>query len=336
MVVGGRGFFGGALAEWLRVEGARPLIGSRRSGADLLLDPEDPDSIRAALSAGDVVVDAAGPFQARTSTLAREAVTMGFDLIDLSDSLDHFLRMDALAGPVESAGIRVLTSCSTVSTVTAALIASSGVQDPIRVGVFLAPTTKRTASPGTAASLRHSLGRPIRVLRHGRLTGAVGWGESRPFVMPPPVGRLRCHLMESVDAVALPRIWSGLREVEFWVDSRVPGLNGFLSLAARRPGIRRLVTRAGSAGPRIARLLGHSAGGMAIEIEDRAGEVVSLALVAEGRSYLTAVAPAALAARALAEDRFGEHGLVPHDRHVEPGALLEALRRRGIRCVRER
>ncbi|HKN47673.1 MAG TPA: hypothetical protein VJ144_06855, partial [Candidatus Polarisedimenticolia bacterium] len=84
----------------------------------------------------------------------------------------------------------------------------------------------------------------------------------------------------------------------------------------------------------IARLLGHSAGGMAIEIEDRAGHLASPALVAEGRSYLTAVAPAALAARALAEDRFGEHGLVPHDRHVVPGELLEALRRRGIHCVR--
>jgi len=61
--------------------------------------------------------------------------------------------------------------------------------------------------------------------------------------------------------------------------------------------------------------------------------VARSALVGGKRGYLTPIAPAVLAARAMAEGRFGPRGLVPADRQVEPGALLDYLSSLGIERV---
>lgn len=150
--------------------------------------------------------------------------------------------------------------------------------------------------------------------------------------MPPPVGAVRGHLMESVDAVTLPRIWPGLRQVEFWVDARARVLEALFHLAARVPALRGLVKRVQPYGLPLARRLGSSSGGMAVEIEDGRGATVRCTLVSRERSYLTAIAPAILAARAIAEGRFADRGLVPHDRHVDPHELIEYLRGVGVEC----
>ena len=350
VVLGGTGRFGGAVVELLRGEGMAPLVAARggssgsgrgttRAGAavpDLRLDAEDPDALRAALLPGDIVVDAAGPFQVRTAALAAAAVDVGCDVIDLSDSLVHFERIEALRAQIEAQGIRVLTSCSSVTTVLATLIRASGVHDPARVSVYLAPASRVTATEGTGGSLRHSLGRPIRILRGGRLVEARGWRSSRPFTMPPPIGRARGFLLESVHAATLQRIFPALRDADFWVDSRVPGLNLGLSLLARSPALAARVTRARGLRAFVARRWGSVAGGMLAEIEDGSGTVTEARLFARQRSYLAAVAPAVLAARAIAAGRFAERGLVPQDRHVDPAELLAYLDRLGIECAFKR
>ena len=332
VVMGGTGFFGGAAVALLRREGIEALAGSRRAAGDgaVRVDAEDAASLRAALRPGDVVIDAAGPFQARTALLARAAIAIGCDVIDISDSLDHVLQVEALRPEIEAAGIRILTSCSSVTTVVAILLRAGGVRAPVRVSVFLAPASRETARPGTSGSLRHSLGRPIRLLRGGRLATATGWSESRPFRMPEPIGDARGYLMESVQAVTLPRLFPHLRDADFRVDSRVPGMNRVFAAAARLPPLAAAIRRAGRGGLVLARLFGSTAGGMLVEAEDAAGRIERSRLFARRRSYLAAVAPAVLAARAAAEGRMPERGLVPHDRHVPASDLLSFLDRLGI------
>jgi hypothetical protein len=350
VVLGGTGFFGRAAVELLRREGLAPFASSRGrrpipadrpavlAGAPLppaphmRIDAEDPGSIRAVLRAGDVVLDAAGPFQGRSAALVEAACELGFDVIDISDALDHHLEIDRLRPRIETAGIRVLTSCSSLTTLTAALVVKCGMTRPVRVSVFLSPASRETANSGTGASLVHSLGRRIVVLRGGRLTAAVGWRESRPFRMPPPIGQARGYLMEGVHAVTLPRLWPTLRDVDFWVDSRVPGLNLALSLAARMPPLRRLVERARHRGLLLSRLLGSRAGGMLVEVEEADGRLVRAQVAAPRRSYLAAVAPAVLAAADIARGEFAATGLVPHDRQADPDRLLQYLGGLGIVC----
>jgi hypothetical protein len=148
--------------------------------------------------------------------------------------------------------------------------------------------------------------------------------------MPRPLGVIHGRLFESADVIHLPRIWSSLRDVAMYVDTNTLGANGVLRVAARSPALRRLLERHVRWGTIIARMFGSSAGGIGYEIEDGRGRVSRYSIVAEKSSFLTAVAPAVLATRAIAEDRFRYTGLVPPDRHVEPGELFAFLRQRGI------
>jgi short subunit dehydrogenase-like uncharacterized protein len=215
VILGGRGWFGGAAAELLRRDGGRPLIASRRPGADLVIDAEDPASIRAALCERDVVIDAAGPFQRRSTVLVESCMTLGCDVIDVSDSLDYARRLRALERRIESARIRVLTSCSSVSAVSAALVRLSRVKEPVRVSAVLAPATKNTSTGATAQSLLSILERPVRILRGQVLVERHAFSEVRPFTFPSPVGTVRGRLGESPDALLLPLVWPTLRERGF-------------------------------------------------------------------------------------------------------------------------
>lgn len=339
VVIGGTGFFGRAAVELLRAEGMTLLVagrGTRRdsgSAPDLRVDADDPVALRHALLAGDIVLDAAGPFQERSAALIETALDIDCDVVDLSDSLGYWLQIDALRARIDLKGIRVLTSCSSVTTLLAALVCASGVRDPARVSVYLSPASRFTASAGTGGALSHSLVRPIQILRGGSLVPARGWRESRVFSMPPPIGRARGYLMESIHAATLPRIFPTLRDADFWVDSRVPGLNWVFCLLARAPAVAAKLPRAGRLSMSLARALGSTAGGMLAEIEDGSGAVTQTRVFAPRRSYLAAVAPAVLATRAIATGRFTEKGLVPHDRHVDPDELIAYLRRLGIECT---
>jgi len=333
VVLGGRGFFGGAAAERLRADGIRPLLASRHRGAELRLDVESRASVKAALRPGDVVLDAAGPFQKRTTALVEAALETGFDVVDISDSLGYAERVSDLRLRIEAAGIRVLTSCSSISAVSAAAIRLSGVAQPARVSLVLLPATRATARGGTASSLLESVGRPIRVLRDGRLAERAGWRESRALRWPATGRRVRGYACESADALHLPPLWPSLRRVDFYVDARVPGLNLALSLAARSEPVRRVIAALMPLGVILCRLFGSKGGGILYEIEGPDRAVVSVALLAPRRSYLIAVAPAVLAARAMAQGRFTATGLVPPDRQVDARELVDYLGRLGVDLV---
>jgi hypothetical protein len=317
-------------AEQLRRFGIRAQIASRGPVADLHFDANDSESIRAACCGGDIVLDTAGPFQSRTTALVEAAITIGFDVIDINDGLSYAERVLALEPRIASAGIRVLSSASSVSAVAAAVVRQSGVAAPVRVTAFLAPATRHTANAGTARSMIGSVGQPIRVYREGRLQTLRGWSEARRFAMPPPVGPICGHLFESADALYLPRIWPTLRDVAMYVDANTRGGNTLLRIAARRPEIRLGMERFIGVATWIARRLGSSAGGIGYEIEAADGRIERWALAAVGNSHVVAVAPAVLAARAIVEDRFSGTGLIPPDRHVEPAELFALLKHEGI------
>ena len=150
--------------------------------------------------------------------------------------------------------------------------------------------------------------------------------------MPPPIGRARGHLVESVCAATLPRIFPTLRDADFWADTRVPGVNAIFRLLALAPPLAARVCGAMRRSTFMARRLGSVAGGMLVQIEDSKGAITEARIFAPRRSYLAAVVPAVLAARSIVDGHFTERGLIPHDRHVEPDELLAFLYRLGIDC----
>lgn len=324
VIAGGTGFFGRNVAELLRAEGIRPVTAGR--SGDLILDVEDRASLKSMLRQGDVVIDAAGPFQARSIALAEAVIEVGADVLDLNESLDHARRVAALADRAKDRSVAVLSTCSAVSSVAAALVRLSGIERPVRVSALVAPASRETAHAGTLRALLASVGQTIEVLRDGRLVRAIGWRESHDFVLP----RRRAYLVASALPLTLPEVWPGLRAVDCWTDTSTLGANAILALVARSKPLRWVAERAVPLGAVTARLFGTHRGSFAVEVEGESGDVARLALTSRRRSYLIAAAPAALAARALAEGRFSERGLVPADRHVPAADLIAYLSRLGI------
>jgi hypothetical protein len=333
IILGGLGQFGRTAAEELPRLGVRVTTASRRSRADLQIDANDPDSIRKSIRNDDVVLDAAGPFHERSMALIEAAVEIGFDVIDLNDDLDYAERIIALEPQIDSAGIRVLSSASSVSAVAAAVIEQSGIDLPTRVTAFLAPASRYTANVGSAQSLWRSVGRPVRVLADGVLATRVGWTETRPFKMPRPVGRITGHLFESADAVNLPRVWPSLRDVAMYVDSNTLGVNSLLTMAAHSEPLRELMQQKVEWGTWLAKKLGSSAGGIGYEIETADGRIARYAIVAVENSFFAAVAPAVLAANVITREEFSGRGLLLQNRHVEPEMLFAYLAQNRIQLT---
>jgi short subunit dehydrogenase-like uncharacterized protein len=325
VLLGGRGVFGSAIALALRERGFEPHTPSHDQ-----VDVEKAETLLSSLHPRDVVIDAAGPFHRRSTTLIDVAIKVGVDVIDLSDNLGYALAVQAMDERLQAAGICVFTSCSAVSAVTAAAVRNSGIQAPTRVSVCLLTASRDSSSSGTVASLLRSLGRPICVLRDGRLTEARGWASSRVFQVPGGRGQRRGYIAESADAVTLPRVWSSLRDVDFWVDTQVVAMNRLIATAMVLPFGTRMLESLAPVGLRLARLIGSHAGGYIVEVRADDGRVSTTALVARRRSYLTAVLPATLATQKLAGGDSPPPGVVPPDRLCDPDELFAELRKLGI------
>jgi hypothetical protein len=277
-----------------------------------------------------VVLDAAGPFQARNEALVEAAMEKGFDVVDLNDNIAYSEKLLEREAEINARGIRVLPSCSSVSAVAACLVKRSGIDHPVGLTACIIPATRSTATAGTAASLLRSVGRPVRVWSGGRWLNRTGWTEQENFSTVGPLGSARGCLFESADALWLPRAWSSLENVSTYVDTRAPALNAILSLAARAPVVHRLVTRALPFCTRASRLLGSRVGGLAYEIKASEGEMIRYTVSASRDSYLAAVAPAVVAARSITKGCYPRQGLVPPSEQVAPRDLWHFFDAHGI------
>jgi hypothetical protein len=130
--------------------------------------------------------------------------------VDLADSFDYVSKVQALAPAIASAGVRVLTACSSVSAVSAALIRLSGVSAPVRVSTFRAGHAQHVdrRHVDVAVVCAH---RPVRVVRDGALVERRAFSQARAFEFPPPIGRCR-RGSRGADALTLPSVWPSLRE----------------------------------------------------------------------------------------------------------------------------
>jgi saccharopine dehydrogenase-like NADP-dependent oxidoreductase len=329
VVVGGSGMFGRtAIAELGRL-GISAVTASRRGVNGISLDANDATSIRNSLSANDLVIDAAGPFQQRSMALLDAAIEIGFDLIDINEDLTYAEQVLARRNRIAAVGIRVLSSASSASAVAATVVKYCNVTSPIRVTACLAPALRHTAHRGVALAMLLSLGRPVRTWRDGAMQSIVGRPQRR-FQLPEPIGNVTGRLFENTDSLYLPLIWPSLRGVEMYVAARTPTMGAFLNFMANWPTLRRQSERFVGVGTWFARKVGPSAGGIGYEIESADGNVTRVAIVSNNNSFITAVAPAVLAAKKIVAGRFAATGLILPDQHVETIDLLGHLGARGI------
>jgi hypothetical protein len=313
VILGGSGFFGGLIASRLSAAGLKPVLASR-SRAELRIDANNPEDLRNHLKQRDLVIDAAGPFQRRSPALIEAARTIGFDVIDLSDSPEYTSMIYDHEAPIEAAGIRVLTACSSLSTVSAAVLKSTSIEEPRRLSAYLVPVSRHTANPASVQSFLTAVQPKLRT-----------------FHFPRPLGWRGGVVATSVDAVTLKRVFPTLRTTELIVDVHVPGMNLFLLAAAYYPAFREFIERNQSTAISIAHRIGPSNGALAYELASTIG--YKYRIFTGAKSYMLAVLPAILAAQAIAEGRLTRRGLVPPTEHVDPGQLFDAARKEGVTMI---
>src|SRR5436853_334819 len=67
--------------------------------------------------------------------------------------------------PIGAAGIRVLTACSSLSTLSALVVKSIGIDEPRKVSAYLLPAYRQTANAGAVESFLASIEGNVRTLR---------------------------------------------------------------------------------------------------------------------------------------------------------------------------
>ena len=190
LIIGGSGVFGSRLAKIaVREPGIAVTIAGRRKAAlervaTQLENPAaqliiDRDVITAAdLAPFDIVVDAAGPFQASHSRVIEAALTARTAYIDLADGREfvaQFPRFDAAA---KAAGVQLITGASSIPALSHAMIDAmvEGWQsiEAIRIGIY--PGNRAPRGRSVVEAILSYVGKPVRVFRNGVWAKVPGWG----------------------------------------------------------------------------------------------------------------------------------------------------------------
>ncbi len=238
LIVGSTGVFGARVAALLarRPASIALILGGRRrpaldaqaaalaretgrAPAVAVLDAEavrgeDLFAIGAAL-----VINASGPFQDASYTLARAAIAAGCHYVDLADARAFVAGFPALDADAQAAGVLAVSGASSVPGLSSAAVAHlrNTFADVETIEIAISPGHSFDPGRATVAAVLGGVGQPMRVLADGRWQTVHGWqGLTRG------------------DFGAAGRRWLG--------DVDVPDLDLF---AAQVPGVRSVRFRAG-------------------------------------------------------------------------------------------
>ena len=234
LLIGATGVFGSRIAVRLAQDARFELIVAGRTLASLkcLRDQLGNPSVRVAeidvdaadfatklgAEAPQVVIHAAGPFQAQDYRVAEACLACGSDYVDLADGREFVTGITALDARARTAGCLLVSGASTVPAL------SSAVVDHLRgrfaalisIDHAISPGNRAPRGDATVAAILGYCGRRFAVWREGRWQSGYGWLSTR---------RMR---------FAWGTRWAGLCDV--------PDLALF---PARYPGVQRVAFRAG-------------------------------------------------------------------------------------------
>ncbi|MEZ0243276.1 MAG: saccharopine dehydrogenase NADP-binding domain-containing protein, partial [Sphingomonas sp.] len=232
MVIGGYGGFGARLTRRLLaaghevlvtgrsaekaaafcagLAGAEPLVADRTNGVGLAMARERPD----------LVIDAAGPFQASGYTVPEACIAMRIPYLDLADGRDFVTGIGVLDKAARAAGVPVISGASSVPALSGAVVRAM-TADMARVdSVEMAISASNRASAGAsiAAAMLSYIGLPVRLWRGKRWAEAYGWQEMRrePFLLADGSGfRRLVGIADVPDHAIVPEALPGRPSVTF-------------------------------------------------------------------------------------------------------------------------
>ena len=254
VLFGATGYTGELAARALVARGAAPLLAARSrervealaaelGGLDsAVADVAQPQTVRALLEPGDVLVSTVGPFVRWGEPAVRAAIDAGAHYID-STGEPPFIRavFERHGADAEAAGVGLLTAFG-YDYVPGNLAGALALREAgpravsVDIGYFLGGGAQ--PSGGTRASAAGMLAEPAYAFAGGRLVSERTARSVRAFDGRPAVS------IGATEQFALPRVHPGLRDARVWLGWFGPAsrplqaISAATALATRLPGVR--------------------------------------------------------------------------------------------------
>lgn len=201
LIVGGYGVFGGYLAKSLADALAFNVIvaGRNRAKADTFCSNLRASSAhidlaatdlarRIATLAPDIVVDAAGPFQAygkHPYALIQASVAAGAHYLDLSDDADFTLGVSRFDSAAKSANVAVLSGVSSVPALSSAAVIelAQPLSNIETIDMAILPGNRAPRGLSVMRAILGQVGHPMSVWQHGRWTNQSAWSGTKRMTL---------------------------------------------------------------------------------------------------------------------------------------------------------
>jgi hypothetical protein len=207
IVVGGRnGAAAAALCASLPTQNAEPAV----------IDCNSPDfAQRLGALSPTVVIDAVGPFQARSYSVPQACIEIGAHCVDLADGREYVTGISTLDSQARSRGVLVASGASTCPAISTA-VADELTRDFPRLDsleIGIAPGQKAPRGLATTRSVLGYSGKAIPSFENGRAGTHLGWSGLARHAYPKPVGRRWLARVDLPELDLWPQRYPSLRNV---------------------------------------------------------------------------------------------------------------------------
>ena len=232
MVIGGYGGFGARLTRRLLASGHEVLVtgrsaekaaafcAGRERAEPLVADRANGIGLAMARHRPDLVIDAAGPFQASGYTVPEACIAMRIPYLDLADGRDFVTGIAALDKAAKAAGVPVISGASSVPALSGAVARrmAEGLDAVDAVEMAISTSNRASAGASVAAAALSYIGQPVKLWRGKRWAIGHGWQEMRrePFLLADGSGfRRLTGLADVPDLAIVPEALPGRPGVTF-------------------------------------------------------------------------------------------------------------------------
>lgn len=229
VVFGATGYAGGLAVDALRIRGLRPVLAARTEGKLAALaeqhggleyqvaDVADPDSVRALVGPGDVLVTGVGPFEKVGWVAAEAAARAGAHYVDSTGEVGFVRELHRRHDAQARANGSVMLPAFGYDYVPGVLAGSLALEDAgerarsVDIGYFATGSLRNGLSQGTRKTVIDGMSLPVAVVHDGSL---VDRRAAQDVVSFPVRGRRRAGILASgTEVLQLPLRYPQLRNV---------------------------------------------------------------------------------------------------------------------------
>lgn len=229
LVIGGSGVFGSRLAQMAAQEPGVSLTLAGRNldrleqAANAMVPPPsvlrlDRDAIEPRdLEPFDLVIDAAGPFQASKPYVIAAALGSGTPYVDLADGRRFVADFPSFDDAAKRCGVPLITGASSIPALSHAvldrMVSSWSAVEDIRIGIF--PGNRAPRGLSVVQAILSYVGKPVKVFRQGEWQEVPGWGLTHSERIP-GIGKRWASVCDTPEQDLLVQRYRPRRSAEFF------------------------------------------------------------------------------------------------------------------------